>query len=263
MVFSGGPVTYKSFGIERGIISSAISTEEPSPRDSQSEYGQLNGCIQRDIYLVAHHVPGKSNVLEDQESRVFQDDTDWKLDPQVIKPFLSQCRTDLFATRLTCQLKQYISWRPDPKAVHTNALNVNWHALKGYAFPPFNLLPVVLNKVLADHTELVLVAPVWQAQPWWPLLLSLLTQEPVLLPNKKYLLINPSNPDQVHLMYPHLHLAVYHVSSNTTKQKDFLNTLPTNSSQQLIPPHLRHTNPAGVVGAAGVLKGRLIRFQQL
>lgn len=45
MVFSGGPVTYKSFGIERGIISGAISTEEPSPRDSQSERGQLNGCL--------------------------------------------------------------------------------------------------------------------------------------------------------------------------------------------------------------------------
>ena len=35
----------KSFGIERCIISGAISTEEPSPRDSQSEYGQLNGCL--------------------------------------------------------------------------------------------------------------------------------------------------------------------------------------------------------------------------
>ena len=53
------------------------------------------------------------------------------------------------------------------------------------------------------------------------------------------------------------------VSCNATKQKDFLKTLPTYSSQQLVPPHLRHTNPAGVVGAAGVLKGRLIRFQQL
>ena len=173
-----------------------------SPELTQITLELWNWCIQRNIYLVAHHVPGKSNVLADQESRVFRDDTDWKLDPQVIKPFLSQCRTDLFATRLTCQLKQYISWRPDPKAVHTDALNVNWLALKGYAFPPFNLLPVVLNKVLADQTELVLVAPVWQARPWWPLLLSLLTQEPVLLPNKKYLLINPSNPDQVHPNVP-------------------------------------------------------------
>ena len=101
MVFSRGPVTYKSFGIERGIISGAISTEEPSPRDSQSEYGQLNGCVvyqsqgrnmlpgthpdnTRTLELVhtAGHLSGctpcprKSNVLADQESRLFQDDTD-------------------------------------------------------------------------------------------------------------------------------------------------------------------------------------------
>ena len=46
---------------------------------------------------------------------------------------------------------------------------MNWHALKGYSFPSFNLVPEVLNKVLADQTELVLDA----------------IQEPVLLPNKK------------------------------------------------------------------------------
>ena len=35
----------------------------------------------------------------------------------------------------------------------------------GYAFPPLlNLVPAVLNKVLTDQTEIVLVAPVWQAQ---------------------------------------------------------------------------------------------------
>ena len=120
---------------------------------------------------------------------------------------------------------------------------MNWRALKGYAFPP--LVPEVLSEVLADQPELALVA----------------IQEPVLLP--KNLLTNPSNPKQVHPMYPRLHLAVYHVLSNATKQKDFLKTLPTYLSQQLVPPHLRHTNQAGVVGAAGVLKGRLIRFQQL
>ena len=131
-------------------------------------------CIHRNIYLIAHYVPGKTNILADLESRVFLDQTDWKLDHQVIQPFLSQCRTDLFATRLTRQLKQYISWRPDPEACDTDALSVNWQGLKGYAFPPFNLIPAVLKKVVTDQTEIVLIAPVWQAQPWWPLLLSLL-----------------------------------------------------------------------------------------
>jgi hypothetical protein len=142
--------------------------ETHSPELIQITLELWNWCIH--IYLVAHHVPGKSNVLADTESRVFQDETDWKLDPQVIKPFLSQCWTDLFASRLTRQLKQYISWRPYPEAFQTDALNVSWSSLKGYAFPPFNLVPAVLNKVLADQTEIGLVAPVWQVHPWWPLL---------------------------------------------------------------------------------------------
>ena len=32
--------------------------------------------------------------------------------------------------------------------------------------PTFNLIPVVLNKVIEDNADLVLVAPIWQAQPW-------------------------------------------------------------------------------------------------
>ena len=47
-------------------------------------------CIQRDIFLVAHHVPGKSNSLADRESRVFLDNSDWMLDPNIIRPLLGQ-----------------------------------------------------------------------------------------------------------------------------------------------------------------------------
>jgi hypothetical protein len=129
MVISGEIVAHQPTRTERGIISNTIPAKE-SPCNGQSEHGQLNSCllhqphspeltqirlelwnwcIHRDIYLVAHHVPGKSNVLADTESRVFQYETDWKLEPQVIIPFLSQCWTDLFASRLTRQLKQYIS----------------------------------------------------------------------------------------------------------------------------------------------------------
>ena len=48
----------------------------------------------------------------------------------------------------------------------------------GYAFLPFNLIPAVLNKATQDKVDIVLVAPIWPAQPWWPLLLSLLVQTP-------------------------------------------------------------------------------------
>ena len=44
----------------------------------------------------------------------------------------------------------------------------------GYAFLPFNLIPVVLNMVIQDNADVILAAPIWQAHPRWPVLLSLL-----------------------------------------------------------------------------------------
>lgn len=146
-------------------------------------------CILRDIYLIARHVPGKTNTLADRESREFRDEPNWKLDPldpQVIKPFLSGCRTS-FCHQIDSSIEAIHQLETRSKSTQLRCseceLERSGGGGGGYAFPPFNLVPAVLNKVLTDQTEIVLVAPVWQAQMWWPLLLSLLTEEPVLLPN--------------------------------------------------------------------------------
>ena len=169
-------------------------------------------CIQNDLYIIARHVPGKTNVTADRESREFQDNNDWMIDPIIIRPFLKDRCTDLFASRLTKQLASYISWRPDPQSLQSDAFSTNWKHLAGYAFPPFNLVGRVLDKVILDETEIVLVAPVWQAQPWGPLLLSLLVQSSVFLPTSTNLLINPSDPQQSHPMISRLHLSVFRIS---------------------------------------------------
>lgn len=146
-------------------------------------------CLKRNILISAQHVPGKENTIADSESRIFLDSTDWQLDPTVISSFLTNCNTDLFASRLTAQLPQYVSWRPDPGAFHIDVLTLHWKSLMDYASPPpFNLIPVVLNKVIQDNADLVLVAPIWQARPWWPILLSLLVSNPVLLPHSQQLM---------------------------------------------------------------------------
>jgi hypothetical protein len=75
-------------------------------------------CNQTDLFVIAHHLPGKINIQADLESRQFLDNSDWMIDLKTIKPFLKNCRTDLFASRLTRQLTNYISWRPDPEAHH-------------------------------------------------------------------------------------------------------------------------------------------------
>ena len=126
--------------------------------------------LKREILISGQHIPGKTNTIADKESRQFLDTSEWQIDPHTIKPFLKDCNIDLFVSRLTALLPKYVSWRPDPNATFTDAMTLDWAPLKGYAFPPFCLNPEVLRKVSQDRAYLLLVAPVWQAQPWWPAL---------------------------------------------------------------------------------------------
>ena len=143
-------------------------------------------CLQQKIQVEAQYLPGVLNIRADRESRVMLDLHDWKLDPLVfaeLNQLWGPLEVDLFASRLSTQLPRFYSWRPDPQAEAVDAFSQDWSSVKGYAFPPFALIGRCLKKIL-DHqvSFLVLVAPVWQAQPWYPLLLEMCVAPPVLLP---------------------------------------------------------------------------------
>jgi len=53
-----------------------------------------------------------------------------------------------------------------------------------YAFPPFCLISSCLAKVREERAQIVLVTPIWQAQAWYPLLLQMSIEDPVLIPNE-------------------------------------------------------------------------------
>ena len=149
------------------------------------------------------------------------------------------------------------SSNPDPRAIHTDALTINWAPLRGYASPPppFNLILMsrTLTKVTIDQTKLILVAPVWQAQPCWPVPLRLLKSQPLLLPISPTPFTDPTDLNRVHPMYPRLHLAVFDISTNASALRAFQRTLPIYLSQQLVSPHTKPTSLVGTVGAAGIL----------
>ena len=117
--------------------------------------------------MSAEHLPGKQNYIADQESRTQGDSSEWKLKPSVFKQLMEQlgpCQIDRFASRLTAQLKTYMSWRPDPGAVATDALSQSWNQIKGYAFPPFSLIGRCLTKVRREQVpEIVLITPIYMA----------------------------------------------------------------------------------------------------
>ena len=185
--------------------------------------------------------------------------------PNNYSAFSAELSEGFVASRLTNLLADYISWRPDPGAVHTRCLYDNLDSSTGLCLrPPFNLISKTLTKVTFDQTELILVAPVWQAQPWWPVLLRLLISQPVLLSISPTLLTDPTDLNRVHPMNPRLHLAVFSISTNASKLRAFQQTLPiySSSSQQLVPPHTKPTSLVRTVGTAGVLDGKLIFFRR-
>ena len=83
-------------------------------------------------------------------------------------------------SRLTKQLRTYVSWRPDPQALETDAFSMNWKGLKAYANPPWHLISRVLCQVRERAATIVLVAHVWKTQAWYSLLLELLIETPLM-----------------------------------------------------------------------------------
>ena len=73
--------------------------------------------LQCGITLTAEYLLSKLNVTADRESRNSSDSSEWKLAPQSFQRICQLRRTpeiDLFASRLSHQIKTYFSWRTDP-----------------------------------------------------------------------------------------------------------------------------------------------------
>ncbi len=111
-------------------------------------------CLERNIVLIAQHLPGVLNQIADSESRKTWDQTDWKLEVSVfgkINQLYGPIQVDLFATRLTNQVPTFFSWRPDPYAVGTDAFLQDWSMIRnGYANPPVCLIGRILSHVKAQ-----------------------------------------------------------------------------------------------------------------
>ena len=118
------------------------------------------------------------------------------LDPnifQCLDKIWGPLQADLFATRFTRQLQRFYSWKPDPKAEATNALVQNWSGVKGYAHPPWCLISHVLLKVRSDQATVVLITPLWHTRAWFPTLLELLADYPILLPQVQQIIVPSPN----------------------------------------------------------------------
>ena len=111
-------------------------------------------------------------------------------------------QVDLFATSENRQCSIFFSPFRDPLAAVTDAFLQSWDVLQAYAFPPLSVIPRVLAKLREScGTELTLVAPYWPQRSWFPDLLHLLLEPPVVFPERPDLLRLPRSRE----LYQGLH----------------------------------------------------------
>jgi hypothetical protein len=186
-------------------------------------------CQEHDIWVSAAYLPGSQNVVADEKSRKFDDQNEWQLDRQVFHQLCTKFGTpkiDMFASRLNCQVEKFVAWHPDPDAVAVDAFTLDWGQFDFYAFPPFCLLPRCLQKLTVDQAEGLFVVPCWTTQPWFPKLVQLLVEPPVILPKIPLLVTHPVSRD-AHPLSAKMYLMCCRLSGRPSAAEAFQAGLPT------------------------------------
>ena len=178
-------------------------------------------CIDRNIHLTAAHVAGSLNVEADEMSRKKgNDDLEWSLDESVFNKLKNRhpnLEIDLFASRLNHKLPCYVSRFPEPDAWAVDAFSLIWSNNSFYIFPPFSLIPRILQKLEEDRTtDVFLVAPIWTTQIWWPCLIRLICGQCYLLPRPQNILRLAHKQG---IIYPlnRMKLAAFHISGDFSR----------------------------------------------
>ena len=221
-----------------------------------------NYLVENNISLTAEWIPTHLNIWADWESRHSQDSSEWKLCPSIFHRVCQKFgkpNLDLFASRNCHQLQRYVSWKPDPLCLFADAFSQRWEQFLPYAFPPFCLITRVVRKVSRDQVpHMILVTPLWSTQPWYPCLLGMSIENPIILPRFQNLLRNPNQESHPLIRDSNLTLVAWSISGLPLQQEEFRRTLPK-SSQTAGPKELELlTAMPGISGWAGAIRGRLI-----
>ena len=148
----------------------------------------LKWCDSKAITLVPVHLPGVRNIQADSLSRVGQTlTTEWTMTMESLRPVFAKWgepQIDMFATFANRRLVKFVSPYPDPRAEWTDAMSMPWDKERGllYAFPPFKMVPQVLQKIAqSPGVQVILIAQLQPAASWFPELMDLSQEDSIPL----------------------------------------------------------------------------------
>ena len=141
--------------------------------------------------LTPHWLSTKENAMADFLSRHQLVQWEFQLSFDVFQLVLDHFHVDptldIFASKETRMLPRYMTWYPDKEAVARDALLHQWDPVS-YAFPPVPLILKSLQKLEREKIRVVMILPHWPSALWWPLVLSLLIDPILPLPNYRSIL---------------------------------------------------------------------------
>ena len=162
------------------------------------------------------------------------------------------------------QVTKYISCRPDPGAFTVNTFDTPWKHFIFYAFPPFLIIPEVLHKKNSEEATGILIVLNWPSQAWWPYLMSMIIDFPLLLPRKAKTMFLSAHPRITHPLRNQLQLLACHLSGKFSLIREFQQKLhPLSSPTHGEIPHRSNTKLTSSGGKRSVIQWKLIPFQQL
>ena len=124
---------------------------------------------------------------------------------------------DMFTTVHNTHLPQFMSPILEPRALVIDALSQVRQGRSMYMFSPFRLLSKVIQKLRTiQDGEVILIAPWWPSQLWFPHLLCLCVDHLRIILYRRDLLSQQYVSDG-----KSYHLHAWMLSRSTTKQQDF------------------------------------------
>lgn len=151
-------------------------------------------CYERNLNITATYIRSKDNHIADRISRGTLYNSEWCLTSKYFDRIVTTFgmpEIDLFASELNSKCTKFYSLFPERGSVGVDAFTCVWDGNVAYAFPPFSLLPRVLQKIKISRAKVILVAPNWPGQPWFPVYHSLRKSNILRLGPDKSLLMCP------------------------------------------------------------------------
>ena len=97
--------------------------------------------------------------------------TEWSLNKAILNKIFLEWGSptiDLFASAQNRKCPVFCAWDQDPTALTQDALSIGWDRMFAYAYPPLSLIPKVLQHMIDYQCEMILIAPFWPKEWWYP-----------------------------------------------------------------------------------------------